>query len=461
MGGVIIKNARILMLLMILTFLMISLGSVSAIDIDNNETLSMAKIDTIDISQKNIEINENDIVTDTPIGVSLDDNDILSGVSIREKGTGETDSITINPGDSVTIEVQNTGGWQYMKVAYTNVATGESQTTSVRTGSSSWVADSPHTFNDAGTYTIQASYASWGWESNVITVTVGSSSPHSLSIYEENYPNDNEIKYSEDSVTLNLHSVFKSDSYSASQLQSIVGSTKPIIYVDGVAKGSGNLGYDGIISTSDSITLNKGKHTIYYVLPAVGDIEELKSNELTIFVNLGDYYLRIFEEDGPDNTTFYYDDIYNFNIYNKLYNTLGLSGSEVKSSLYQSGDGYYNPVTYYVNGNQISDSRTGYGYRASVWVDGTSEVSSYSNYPNYIQWRPDSTGVYEVYAEYSATSSLGTIRSDTITIYVGVEPPAGAKDTTLTLTNETPINAKYGILLQSLLMWQLMMMELL
>jgi plastocyanin len=88
--------------------------------------------------------------------VSLDDNDILSGVSIREKDTGETDSITINPGDSVTIEVQNTGSWKYMTVAYTNVATGESQTTSVRTGSSSWVADSPHTFNDAGTYTIQA-----------------------------------------------------------------------------------------------------------------------------------------------------------------------------------------------------------------------------------------------------------------------------------------------------------------
>jgi hypothetical protein len=47
MGGVSIKNARILMLLMILTFLMISLGSVSAIDIDNNETLSMAEIDTM------------------------------------------------------------------------------------------------------------------------------------------------------------------------------------------------------------------------------------------------------------------------------------------------------------------------------------------------------------------------------------------------------------------------------
>ncbi len=54
MGGVSIKNTRILMLLMILTIAMITLGSSSANDVDTNETLSMAEIDTIDISQENI-----------------------------------------------------------------------------------------------------------------------------------------------------------------------------------------------------------------------------------------------------------------------------------------------------------------------------------------------------------------------------------------------------------------------
>jgi hypothetical protein len=123
---------------------------------------------------------------------------------------------------------------------------------------------------------------------------------------------------------------------------------------------------------------------------------------------------------------------------------LGLSTSEVKNSLYQQGQSYSNPVSYYVNGQKIEDKNKAYGYSPSIWVDGDSEPSSYSSYKNYITWEPSSIGVYEVYAEYSATSALGILRSETITFYVGVEPPAGAKDTTLTLTNVTPINAKYG-----------------
>ncbi|MBQ9025400.1 MAG: Ig-like domain repeat protein, partial [Methanobrevibacter sp.] len=442
MGGVSIKNTRILMLLMILTIAMITLGSVSASDIDANESLSMAEIDTIDISQENIKINENDIITDTPVGVSLDDDDVLSAtyVYVRDKNSPDLTSETISVGSSINFEAMTT----FKTYTYIDFGDG-SKSGKIQTFANTWADFGSHTYASVGTYNVIA-YDNYDDPSDVFTVTVEDASPYTLTIYDENNPDETTIKYSgENRVTLNIHSIFTSTEQSASQLQSLVGSTRPVIYVDGAAKGNGNIGYDGVTSTADSITLTKGQHTIYYVLPAGGDIEnDVKSNELTVYVNLGDYYLRIYEEDGPDNTTFYYDAIYNFNLYNKLYNTLGLSGSEVKSSLYQSGDGYYNPVTYYVNGNQISDSRTGYGYRPAIWVDGTNEASSYSSYPNYIQWRPDSTGVYEIYAEYSATSALGTIRSDTITIYVGVEPPAGAKDTTLTLTNETPIDAKYG-----------------
>ena len=428
---------------MILTIAMITLGSASANDVDTNETLSMAEIDTIDISQENIKINENDIVTDTPVGVSLDDDDVLSAtyVYVRDKNNPDLTSETISVGGSINFEAMTTF------TTYTYIDFGDgSKSSSERTYQNSWVDFGSHTYASVGTYQVIA-YDNYNDPSDVFTVIVVDASPYTLAIYDENNPDETTIKYNgENSVTLNLHSTFTSTEQSASQLQSLVGSSRPVIYVDGVAKGNGNLGYDGITSTADSITLTKGQHTIYYVLPAGGDIEnDIKSNELTIYVNLGDYYLRIYEEDGPDNTTFYYDAIYNFNLYNKLYNTLGLSGSEVKSSLYQSGDGYYNPVTYYVNGNQISDSRTGYGYRPAVWVDGTSEASSYSSYPNYIQWRPDSTGVYEIYAEYSATSALGTLRSDTITIYVGVEPPAQDEDTSLTLSASSKINTTESI----------------
>lgn len=327
MGGVSIKNARILMLLMILTFLMVSLGSVSAIDTDNNETLSMAEIDTIDISQENIKINENEIVTDTPIGASLDD-DILSAtyIYVRDKNNPSLTEVTISVGDSINFEAMTT----FKTYAYVDFGDG-SKSSKIQTFANSWTDFGSHTYTSEGTYSVIA-YTNYNDPSDVFTVNVGSASPFNLNICEENHPDDSIIKYSDDSVTLSIHSVLTGDSYSASQLQSIVGSTKPIIYVDGVAKGNGNLGYDGITSTSDSITLNKGKHTIYYVLPAVGDIEELKSNELTVMVNCPDYYLKIYEVDGPeDNTTFVYDEILEFWIVNKLCNNLGLSTSEVKN----------------------------------------------------------------------------------------------------------------------------------
>jgi len=141
MGGVSIKNARILMLLMILTFLMVSLGSVSAIDTDNNETLSMAEIDTIDISQENIKINENEIVTDTPIGASLDD-DILSAtyIYVRDKNNPSLTEVTISVGDSINFEAMTT----YKTYTYVDFGDG-SQSSKIQTFANSWTDFGSHT----------------------------------------------------------------------------------------------------------------------------------------------------------------------------------------------------------------------------------------------------------------------------------------------------------------------------
>ena len=135
----------------------------------------MAKIDTIDISQENIKINENEIVTDTPIGVSLDDDlgDPGDYQQIKDHGTQSQGTITgYKVGDTISIDWMQSVS--YYDTGYLHVD-GSNYASKSYPSFGSWAESQfEYTFTTAKTYTFQVftSSGSEGYASNVLTYVV-------------------------------------------------------------------------------------------------------------------------------------------------------------------------------------------------------------------------------------------------------------------------------------------------
>ncbi|MBQ9025133.1 MAG: hypothetical protein IJ104_01960, partial [Methanobrevibacter sp.] len=345
--------------------------------------------------------------------VSLNNDELTlasgSGFTIREKNNPTSDDINILPGQSVTVQVyMDRGSSCWPTITYKNTADGSIlySNNPKRITSGTWYDYDPYSFNDVGTYTVQVTYSSWSYESNVLTIHVGEPKPtySSFTIYDENHIDETKLVFADEtSVTLDIHSTLISSDTSASDLQAAVGSSVPVIYVDNEVYVNGHLCYDVIISAADSITLSQGKHVIYYSLSETDDIDAVDSNKLTIFVGeepvIYDVNITLFDSSGhslDSNNIIYID------VGQQVDLIANISSKELGSSI---GD-------YLSSGKYAKLSITGVEtpYSMELSPKGLEHVGLYtSSLP---------AGVYEIYVIFDGNDDLAYAKSNTLTYIV-------------------------------------------